>query len=126
MNPIVTMRRSHTAWNIMQNPSSIIIQRKGQIRENGKIVNINETLEPQIVRIYAVGGSENRMVETIGERQIDRYYRLLASWDADIQSSTELKDTFYHDGQKYEVKLVNDKSIHGCKVGKQVLIERVI
>ncbi|KYG90795.1 hypothetical protein A0U40_17865 [[Bacillus] sp. KCTC 13219] len=126
MNAIVAMRRSHTAWNIKQNPSSIVIQRKGQKRENGKITNIDKTLEAQLMRLYAAGGSENVLVETQGERQIDRYYRLLASWDADIQASTEVKDTFYLDGQKYEVKLVSDKSIHGQKVGKQVLIERVI
>lgn len=123
---LVNMRRKHTAWSINQNPSEIIVQRKGQKRENGKIVNVNETLEPQKMRIYVSGGSENVIVETIGERQIDRYYRLLASWDADIQAGTEVKDSFVFDGEKYEVKSVNNQSIHGQVVGKQVLIERVL
>lgn len=126
MSNLVKMRRKHTAWNISQNPSKIVINRKGNIRENGKIVKVNKTLEPQTMRLYASGSSENTLVETIGERQIDRYYRLLAPWDADIQASTEIEDSFYIDGQKYEVKLVSDKSIHGQKVGKQALIERVI
>lgn len=126
MSGLVKMRRKHTAWNINQNPSTIIIERKGSKRANGKIEKIDETLKPQIMRLYASGSSENTIVETIGERQIDRYYRLLASWDADIQASTEVKDCFYIDGQKYEVKLVSDKSIHGQKVGKQALVERVI
>lgn len=123
---LVNMRRKHTAWNINQNPSEIIVQRKGQKRENGKIVNVNETLEPQKMRLYVSGGSENVIVETIGEKQIDRYYRLLAHWDADIQAGTEVKDSFVLDGEKYEVKSVNNQSIHGQIVGKQVLIERVL
>ena len=126
MSGFVKIRRKHTAWNIQQNPSTIIIERKGSKRANGKIEKIDVTLEPQTMRLYASGSSENTLVETIGERQIDRYYRLLAFWDADIQASTEVKDSFYIDGQKYEVKLVSDKSIHGQKVGKQALIERVI
>src|SRR5690625_7478474 len=100
--PLVSMRRRHTAWNINQNPADIIIERKGQKRENGKIVNVNETLESQEMRIYVSGGSENVVVETIGERQFDRYYRLLASWDADIQADTEVKDSFVYNGQRYE------------------------
>lgn len=123
---LVNMRRKHTAWNIKQNPSEIIIQRKGQRRENGKIVIVNETLEPQKMRLYVSGGSESIIVETIGERQIDRYYRLLAHWDADIQAETEVKDCFEHNGERYEVKSVNPQSIHGQVVGKQVLIERVL
>lgn len=126
MSGLVKIRRKHTAWNINQNPSTIVIERKGSKRSSGKIEKIDETLEPQTVRLYASGSSENTLVETVGERQIDRYYRLLAPWDADIQASTEVKDTFYVDGEKYEVKLVSDKSIHGQKVGKQALIERVI
>lgn len=123
---LVAMRRKHTAWNINQNPSSIVIERKGQKRENGKIVNVNETLEPQKMRVYVSGGSENVVVETIGERQIDRYYRLLAPWDADIQADTEVKDSFVHNGERYEVKSVNPQSIHGHAVGKQCLVERVL
>jgi len=124
--PLVSMRRRHTAWNINQNPADIIIERKGQKRENGKIVNVNETLESQKMRIYVSGGSENVVVETIGERQFDRYYRLLASWDADIQADTEVKDSFVYNGERYEVKSVNEQSIHGHAVGKQCLIERVL
>ena len=123
---IVEMRRRHTEWNISQNPSDIIIERKGQKREGGKIVNINETLDPQRMRVFVSGGSENVVVETIGERQIDRYYRLLASWDADIQAGTEVKDSLVHNGQRYEVKSVNLQSINGYAVGKQCLIERVL
>lgn len=126
MSGLVKIRRKHTAWNINQNPSTIVIERKGSKRFSGKIEKIDETLEPQTVRLYASGSSENTIVETVGERQIDRYYRLLASWNADIQASTEVKDTFYLNGEKYEVKLVSDKSIHGQTVGKQALIERVI
>lgn len=124
--PLVAMRRKHTAWNINQNPSDIVIERKGQKRENGKIVNVNETLEAQEMRVYVSGGSENVIVETIGERQIDRYFRLLAPWDADIQAGTEVKDSFVHNGEKYEVKSVNPQSIHGHAVGKQCLVERVL
>lgn len=125
-SPLVNMRRKHTAWNINQNPSDIVIERKGKKRENGKIVNVNDVLEPQRMRVYASGGSENVIVETIGERQIDRSYRLLTSWDADIQAGTEVKDSFVHNGERYEVKLVTDRSINGHTVGKQVLIERVL
>lgn len=123
---LVAMRRKHTAWNINQNPSDIVIERKGQKREGGKIVNVNETLDLQKMRLYVSGGSENVIVETIGERQIDRYYRLLASWDADIQAGTEVEDSFVHNGERYEVKSVNEQAIHGYVVGKQVLIERVL
>lgn len=123
---LVAMRRKHTAWNINQNPSEIVIERKGQKRENGKIVNVNETLEPQKMRVYVSGGSENVIVETIGERQIDRYYRLLAPWDADIQADTEVKDSFVHNGETYEVKSVNPQSINGHAVGIQCLVERVL
>lgn len=128
MSNLVKMRRKHTAWNINQNPSTIVINRKGKVRANGKIQNIDTSLEPQIMRLYAAGRSstERTLVETIGEHQIDRFYRILALWDADIQASTEVKDSFYLDGQKFEVKLVSDKSIHGQVVGKQVLVERVI
>lgn len=123
---IVKMRRKHTAWSINQNLSEVIIQRKGRKREGGKIVVVNEVLEPQKMRIYVSGGSENVVVETIGEKQIDRYYRLLALWDADIQAGTEVKDSFIHNGERYEVKSVNEQSIQGHVVGKQCLIERVI
>lgn len=124
--PLVSMRRKHTRWNIGQNPSIIFIERKGQKRENGKIVVVNEELESQLMRLYVAGGSENVIVETIGERQIDRYFRLLASWDADIQAGTEVKDSFVHNGERYEVKSVNPQSINGHAVGKQCLVERVI
>lgn len=123
---LVNMRRNHTAWNIDQNPSDIVIQRKGQKRESGKIVNINEVLPFQKMRLYVSGGSENVIVETIGEKQVDRYYRLLAPWDADIQAGTDTKDTFEHNGVHYEVKAVNPQSIHGQIVGKQCSIERVL
>ena len=78
------------------------------------------------MRVYVSGGSENVIVETIGERQIDRYFRLLASWDADIQAGTEVKDSFVHNGEKYEVKSVNPQSVNGHTVGKQCLVERVL
>lgn len=123
---LVEMRRKHTAWSISQNTSDIVIERKGKRRENGKIVDVNETLEPQEMRIYVSGGSENVIVETIGERQIDRHYRLLAPWDADIQAGTEVKDSFVHNGEKYEVKSVNPQSVNALVVGIQCLIERVL
>ena len=123
---LVNMRRKHTEWNISQNPSDIVIQRKGQKREAGKIVNVNTVLPFQRMRLYVSGGSENVIVETIGEKQTDRYYRLLAPWDADIQAGTEVKDTFEIDGEKYEVKAVHPQSTHGQIVGKQCQIERVL
>lgn len=123
---LVSMRRKHTQWNINQNASEIIIRRKGQKREGGKIVNVNAMLPLQRMRLYVSGGSENVIVETIGERQIDRYYRLLAEWDADIQAGTEVKDSFVCNGERYEVKAVNPQSVNGQIVGKQCLIERVL
>ena len=123
---MVSMRRKHTAWNINQNPSDITIHRKGKKREDGKIVNVDIVLPSQQMRLYVSGGSENVIVETIGEKQIDRYYRLLAPWDADIQAGTEVKDSFIHDDERYEIKAVNSQSIHGQVVGKQCLIERVL
>lgn len=110
----------------MQNPSKIIINRKGKLRENGKIVEINEVLDPQTMRIYVSGGSENVIVDTVGEYQSDRYYRLLALYDADIAAHTEVKDSFVFNGERYEVKDVYNQSIHGEVVGKQCLIERVV
>lgn len=126
MNNFVKIRRSHTNWNISQNPTEVVIQRKGKLRENGKIVEVEEVLEPQTMRLYVSGGSGSVVIDTVGEYQSDRYYKLLASYDADIKAHTEVKDSFYLEGVKYEVKDVFPQSIHGEVVGKQCVIERVI
>lgn len=113
-------------WAISQNPTNIIIQRSGKLRMNGKITRIDKVLEPQTVRIYVKGGSENNVIETAGERTTDRYYGLLADYQADIMASTEISDIFYVDSVKYDVKSVFPQRINGQIVGYQCQIERVL
>lgn len=123
---LVEMRRHDTSWAINQNPTVIIIKRKGLIRANGKIIRGESELPPQTVRLYVKGGSENTVIETSGERTTDRYYGMLATHDADILSESEAKDYFYADGVKYEVKAVFPQKINGEVVGLQCQIERVV
>ena len=123
---LVEMRRNHTNWAIQQNGFEIELHRVGETRKGGKIQKINETLPPQLFRIYVKGGSETQHIDTQGERQTDRYYRLLASWDADIQASTTVTDTLEWMGDKYIVKSVYHQSINGQVVGKQCELERVM
>jgi hypothetical protein len=123
----VALRRKHIAWNISQNPSSIIIHRIGKRRKGGGYEEFDEDLPPITVRIFIGGNAQSPQVDsgTIGTVQIDKAYSLLADEYADIQAGTEVSDTFSHLGDTFKVLQVMPHVINNIIVGYKADLERV-
>lgn len=125
MKNIAEMRRKHTAWSIEQNPSIITINRQQKIEKDGYFKDSHTELEPQKVRVFV---SKSRTTQTIttlaGQKQIDRYYGLLADHEADIKADIHTTDEFSVDGMTFEVKSVYPQRIAGELVGYQCELER--
>lgn len=126
MKSIVEARRKHTQWSIDQNPSTITIKRKQKVEMDGYFDETETEIEPQTVRYFVSKANTNQTVRTLaGEKQVDRYYGLLANYQADIKANIHTTDTFEVDGMKFEVKAVYPQRIAGELVGYQCELERV-
>lgn len=123
---LVELRRKHTKWSIEQNPSDIIIKRTERKDMGGYFDEVESQVGPFVVRIYSAKSSSPQVVSTFaGEKQIDRYFGLLADHEADIMADTHTKDEFEVDGMNYVVKAVYPQTINGQVVGYQCELERV-
>lgn len=123
---IVELRRKHTKWNIKQNPTTITINRTERMDVEGYFDNVVSTVGPLIVRIFATGGGSPQTISTLaGQKQVDRYFGLLADHTADIRSGTTVSDEFEVEGMKFLVKAVYPQRIAGELVGYQCELERV-
>lgn len=123
---IVEMRRKHTKWSIKQNPLEININRTERKDAGGYFDNVKSQVGPFVVRLYVTGGGSPQNITTLaGEKQVDRYFGLLADYEADIQAGTTVSDEFEADGMKFNVKAVYPQKISGKIVGYQCELERV-
>lgn len=122
---IVEMRRKHTRWNIEQNPSEIVIKRTERIDAGGYFDNEVSTVGPFVVRLYVTGGSPQKISTLAGEKQVDRYFALLADYAADIRAGTNVSDEFEADGIRFLVKAVYPQRVAGEITGYQCELERV-
>ena len=124
-NP-VEMRRKHTQWSIEQNPSSILINRIEKKKMSGYIDEVESVVGPFVVRIFATQSNSTQTITTLaGEKQVDRYFGLLADHSADIQAGTMVKDEFEVMGMKFLVKAIYPQTINSQIVGYQGELERV-
>ncbi|GKV54242.1 hypothetical protein NCCP2222_01890 [Sporosarcina sp. NCCP-2222] len=127
MKNLVEMRRKHTKWNIEQNPSYITIKRTEKKKMDGHIGETESTAGPFVVRIFVSNSNTVQKVMTLaGEKQVDRYFGLLADYEADIRAGTTVKDEFEAMGMKFLVKAIYPQTIHGQIVGYQGELERVM
>lgn len=127
MKSIVEMRRKHTKWNIEQNPSEILIHRTEKRKGGGYIEEVESDVGPFVVRIFVSQSNTNQKVVTLaGEKQVDRYFGLLADYEADIQAGTDVKDEFEAMGMRFLVKAIYPQTIQGQIVGYQGELERVM
>lgn len=126
MKNLVEFRRKHTKWNIEQNPVEITIHRTEKRKGGGYIEEVETDVGPFSVRIFVSSSSSPQSVVTLaGEKQVDRYFGLLADFEADIQAGTNVKDEFEAMGMKFLVKSVYPQIINGQIVGYQGELERV-
>ena len=124
---LVEIRGSHTKWAINQNPVMITIQRKVKERKKGYIKEEEYTVGPFMVRIYIRGTSLTPTIQVPvqGERMTDRYYSLLADYNADIRADTDTVDSFVLGDGVYKIIGVWPQTIHNKIVGYQCDVERV-
>jgi hypothetical protein len=123
---LIDMRRKHTKWSIQQNPSTIMIHRIEKKKMKGYIEEVENDVGPFVVRIFVSKSSSSQTVTTLaGDKQVDRYFGLLADHKADIQAGTNVKDEFEANGMKFLVKGVYPQTIKNEIVGYQCEIERV-
>lgn len=126
MKNLVEMRRKHTKWNIEQNPVEITIKRTEKKDMGGYFDETETTLPSQTVRIFSSkGGSPQEVVTLAGQKRVDRYFGLLADYEADIKADINTKDEFEANGMHFEVKAVFPQTISGEIVGYQCELERV-
>ncbi len=126
MKSIVDMRRKHTKWSIEQNPVEIMIHRTEKRKKEGYIEEVESDVGPFTVRIFVANSSSPQKVTTLaGEKQVDRYFGLLADHEADIQAGTDVKDEFEAMGMKFLVKSICPQTINSQNVGYQGELERV-
>lgn len=123
---IVELRRKNTKFSIEQNPTEIKIKRTEKKKMGGYIDEIESDVGPFIVRIFNSNASSPQKVTTLaGEKQVDRYFGLLADFEADIQAGTDVKDEFDAMGMKFFVKAIYPQIINNEIVGYQGELERV-
>lgn len=123
---LVELRRNHTKWSIEQNPTEITIHRTEKLKKEGYIEEIKSEVGPFVVRIFVSKSSSPQTVTTLaGEKQVDRYFGLLADYEADIQAGTTVKDEFEANGMKFLVRTIYPQTINGQVVGYQGELERV-
>lgn len=126
MMDLVEMRRKHTRWSINQNPVEVVVKRTEKRKAEGHIANISTDEGPFTVRIFASSSSTSQKITTLaGEKQVDRYFGLLADHGANIQAGTNVKDEFEAMGMKFVVKAIYPQTIHGQVTGYQGELERV-
>lgn len=123
---LVDLRRKHTQWSIKQNATDITINRETK-EDVGGYFEENETiLDPQTVRIFVSKANTNQTVVTLaGQKQVDRYFGLLADHKADLKADTHTTDQFELDGMTFVIKAVYPQTINSQLVGYQCELERV-
>ncbi|MHC8516992.1 hypothetical protein [Sporosarcina sp. ITBMC105] len=127
MKSLVEMRRAHTKWNIEQNPVVVTIHRTEKRKGGGYIEEAESDVGPFTVRIFVSHSNTNQTVTTLaGEKQVDRYFGLLADYQSDIRAGTTVKDEFVAMGMRFLVKAVYPQTINGQIVGYQGELERVM
>lgn len=123
---LVEMRRKHTKWSIKQNATDITINRTTKEDMGGYFEENETTLEPQTVRIFVSKASTSQTVTTLaGQKQVDRYFGLLADHKADLKADTHTIDQFEVDGMTFVIKAVYPQTINSQLVGYQCELERV-
>lgn len=126
MISLIEMRRKHTKWSIEQNPVEIVIKRTEKKDMGGFFEDLEETLPPQTVRIFSSKANSRQTITTLaGQKQVDRYFGLLADFEADIKADTHTKDEFEAHGMHFVVKAVFPQTINGEIVGYHCELERV-
>ncbi|MEK5068102.1 hypothetical protein [Sporosarcina sp. FSL K6-1508] len=126
MMNLVEMRRQHTRWSIDQNPAEIIVKRTEKKKAEGHIAVVETDEGPFVVRVFVSSSNTSQKVTTLaGEKQVDRYFGLLADHEADIRAGTNVKDEFEAMGMKFLVKAIYPQTIHGQVTGYQGELERV-
>ncbi|MFW5436566.1 hypothetical protein [Paenibacillus apiarius] len=122
----VQLRRQHIAWNISQNPTSIIIHRTEKRKKGGGYEEKKSALPPITVRIFMARSQIPQTVSALaGTKQTDKTYSLLADEHADIQSGPNVTDRFGAIGETFEVVSVQPQVVQGVTVGYQADLERV-
>ena len=123
---LVEMRRTHTRFSIDQNPMEITVNRIEKKNMGGYYDEVKSVEGPFIVRIFiSSSGSPQKITTLAGEKQVDRYFGLLADFEADIQAGTNVKDEFEAMGMKFLVKAIYPQMINSQIVGYQGELERV-
>jgi len=123
---LAAIRRRHIKWSISQHPTNISIHRVGKVRSGGGYEETDKTLPPITVRIFMdrniIASIDSK---TVGTKQTDAIFSLLADELADIKADVSTTDSFTAFGQLFRIADVRPQVISGQIVGYQAALERV-
>ena len=124
---MLEFRRRHIAWNIEQNPTTIIICRTEKIDTGGYFEEKESEVGPFTVRIYQYGTWIPQEVSTLaGRKQVDKTWGMLMDHEADVRAGPNVIDEFEVPGMgKFQVLEVYPQVVKGKIVGYQVALEKV-
>ncbi len=124
---MVGLRRQHIAWNIQQNPTTIVINRTEKTDMGGYFEEAKSEVGPFVVRIYQYGTWIPQDVSTLaGTKQVDKTWGMLADWLGDVKAGPNVLDKFEVPGiGSFQVLEVYPQVVKGELVGYQVALEKV-
>ncbi len=124
---MVGLRRQHIAWNIQQNPTTIVINRTEKTDLGGYFEERESEVGPFVVRIYQYGTWIPQDVSTLaGTKQVDRTWGMLMDYEADVKAGSNVLDEFEVPGMgRFQVLEVYPQKVKGKIVGYQVVLEKV-
>lgn len=124
---MVALRKRHIAWNIEQNPTTIIIHRTEKTDLGGYFEERESEVGPFTVRIYQYGTWIPQEISTLaGTKQTDKTWGMLADWQADIKAGPSVLDEFEVPiSGTFQVVEVYPQKVGDEVVGYQVALEKV-
>lgn len=122
---LVTSTRLRQQNIIDQNPASIMITRKAKISDGaGGWVTTESTLATQVIRIYYKKTRTLNIAD--GGWHSVKVTKAIAPYDADIKKYTaNNEDTFTHNGKTWRVFDVEDRTVLGEVVFKELELEQL-
>lgn len=116
------------AWrrSILENPTTITIERTERLDRGGYYENVASTVGPFVVRLFQHGRRSPVVVsDRAGEKHIEPQWGLIADHTADIRAGPDVTDEFTAQGGRWRVTAVYPRYIAGQLVGIRADVERV-
>lgn len=124
---LINQRRQHTAWNIQQNPTQIVINRTEKIRSGGGFEEVKSIKGPFTVRIFQQGLRTPQDISTLaGSKKVDKGWGMLADWQADLKAGPNVIDEFDTNDGHFRIINIYPQIVYGQVAGYQCDLEKVI